>query len=214
MASVPFTCCPVAATPRLTLVVPPPSVVPVTLFSIGVAVDSSVVAAVLGSRGFAVGSAAARVCHQHLHPGFGMVAPNLFDDAKWRSWLTGCFCSTGSLTTLVSVLGRDGLRRPRFAHVDGAILEGARWRKERHYPELLANKVARASLSLLRKWEADGLKCGFWCLAKAKVRHEPKVMRVSAQYPWVRRWRCMPPKLSPCHCWNVELVSNHIRCGW
>ena len=55
----------------------------------------------------------------------------------------------------------------------------------------LANKVARASLSSLREWEADGLKnrCGFWC--SFKVCHEPKVMLVSAQCAWMRRWRCM-----------------------
>ena len=27
--------------------------------------------------------------------------------------------------------------------------------------------------------------------AAPKVRHEPKVMRVSAQCAWIKRWRCM-----------------------
>ena len=45
-------------------------------------------------------------------------------------------------TTLVSALGRDGLPCPRCAHVDGATFAITL--------SSLANKVARASLSLLR----------------------------------------------------------------
>ena len=71
--------------------------------------------------------------------------------ARGLKWLpTGCVCSEACSwlavdTTLVSPLHCDGTARPHAAHVDGAVLEVARRKKEATYPELGAPR-ARARL--------------------------------------------------------------------
>ena len=50
-----------------------------------------------------------------------------FGSSEERSWL---------LTTLVSLLSRNGTARPRCAIVSGVALDWARTLKERRYPEL------------------------------------------------------------------------------
>ena len=127
-----------------------------------------------------------------------IVAPNLLDDRRVEVLADGLPLFHGQQlaidTTLVSALGRDGLPRPRCAHIDGAILEAARRRKERHYPEL-SGQQGRTRLVVLvaevgGRWSQESVRF-LVQLAKAKVRHEPKVMRISDQCAWIRRWRCM-----------------------
>ena len=146
-----------------------------------------------------------------------IVSPNLLDDRRVEVLADGLPLFHGQQlaidTTLVSALGRDGLPRPRCAHVDGAILEAARRRKERHHLEL-SGQQGRTRLVVLAaevggRWSQESVRF-LVQLAKAKVRHEPKVMRVSVSALGSGGggvcWLAQPPKLSPCHCWNVELV--------
>ena len=219
MASVPFTCCPVARHTtcdpqvlrllllrRLWLPLPSSS----RVCRCGRPLDSSghhraaFVAGVLGSRGFAVESAAARVCREAggrvstniRIQDMDIVAPNLLDERRVEVLADGLPLFHGQQlaidTTLVSALGRDGLPRPLVAcaHVDGAILEAARQRKERHYPELGRTRLVVLAAEVGGRWSEESVRF-LVQLAKAKVRHEPKVMRVSAQCAWMRRWRCM-----------------------
>ena len=125
------------------------------------------------------------------------MAPNLLDERRVEVLADGLPLFHGQKlaidTTLVSALGRDGLPR-LVAHVDGAILQAARWRKERHYPEL-SGQQGRTRLVVVAaevggRWSPESVRF-LVHFAKAKVRHEPKVMRVSAQCAWMRRWRCM-----------------------
>ena len=134
--------------------------------------------------------------HQHPHPGHGHRGPKLAN-AEWRSWLTGCFCSMGSSwrSTQHWCLRWGAMEfHALVAHVDGAILQAARRRKERHYPEL-SGQQGRTRLVVVAaemggRWSPESVRF-LVHFAKAKVRHEPKVMRVSAQCAWMRRWRCM-----------------------
>ena len=162
------------------------------LFSSGHHRAACAVAGVLGSRGFAVESAAARVCREAggrvstniRIQDMDIMAPNLLDDRRVEVLADGLPLFHGQQlaidTTLVSALGRDGLPRPRCAHVDGAILEAARWRKERHHLEL-SGQQGRTRLVVLAaevggRWSQESVRF-LVQLAKAKVRHEPKVMR-------------------------------------
>ena len=114
MASVPFTCCPVARHTTFD-----PQVLRLLLFRrlpamfAGVAVHSIPVATTAqhvlwrgfsGVGGFAIESAALECAekrvggvHQHPHPGTWTSWPQTcLMIVEWRSWLTGCLCSTGS----------------------------------------------------------------------------------------------------------------------
>ena len=162
MASAPFTCCQFAwhttfdpevlrllLLRRLWLLLPSSSCAGVAVHSIPVATTAQHVLwrRFLGSRGFAVKSAASRACREAggrvsssiRIQDMGIVAPNLLDERR------------------VEVL------------VDGLPLVSAE----------VGGRRSEKSVQFLVQ------------LAKAKVRHEPKVMRVIAQCAWMRRWRCM-----------------------
>ena len=164
LASAPFTCCPTARHStfdaqvfrtlllrRLWLPLPSSS----RVCRCGRPLDSSghhraacAVAGVLGSRGFAVESAAARVCREGggrvttniRIQDMDIVAPNRLDERRIKILVDGLPLFHGAQiavdTTLVSVLRRDGVPRPRCPDVDGAALEVARRTKERRYAEL------------------------------------------------------------------------------
>ena len=128
------------------------------------------VAGVLGRRGFAVESAAARVCCEAggrvttnvRIQDMDIVAPNRVDERRVEVLADGLLFHGAQLgvdTTLVSVLDRNGLPRPRCAHVDGVIMEEAKRRKERRYPEL-SGRHGRARLVVLAaevcgRWSPD-----------------------------------------------------------
>ena len=164
------------------------------------------VAGVLGRRGFAVESAAARVCREAggrvttnvRIQDMDIVAPNRLDERRVEVLADGLPLFHGAQlavdTTLVSVLGRNGEPRPRCADVDGVILEEATRRKERRYPEL-SGRHGRTHLVVLAaevcgRWSPDTVRF-LAQLAKAKARHEPRVLRESARQAWLRRWRCL-----------------------
>ena len=85
-------------------------------------------------------------------------------------------------TTLVSVLGRNGEPRPRCAGIDGVILEEAKSRKERPYPELSGRhggtRLVVLAAEVCGRWSPDTVHF-LAQLAKAKARHEPRVLRES-----------------------------------
>ena len=157
LASVPFTCCPIARHTtfdahifrtlllrRLWLPLPSSSRVcrcGRPLDSCGHHRAACAVVGVLGSRGFALESAAARVCREaggrvttnSRIQDMDIVAPNQLDERRIEVLADGLLLFHGAQvavdTTLVCALRRDGTPRPRCADVDGAALEAARRRK-------------------------------------------------------------------------------------
>ena len=115
---------------------------------------------VLGRRGFALESAAARVCREAGGRVSVNVAvrdldigvPNEADARRLEVVVDGLPLFHGAQlgvdTTLVSVLRRDGTPHPRCANEDGAALAAARRRKAARYPEL-AGQHGRARLVVL-----------------------------------------------------------------
>ena len=162
-------------------------------------------AGVLGRRGFAVESAAARVCRE----GGARVTTNVLvrdmdvaahpgDARRLEVVADGLPMFRGVQfaidTTLVSALRCDGSALPRSANVDGAALQAARRRKERAYPELVGPR-GRARLVVLA-----GEVGGRWSeetrdflnqLARGKVRHEPAILRRRVQLAWRMRWQAI-----------------------
>ena len=111
-------------------------------------------AVVLGRRGFALESAAARICRE----AGGRVATNVYvrdldlpvpanDGRRLEVVVDGLPLYGGAQlavdTTLVSALHCDGSARRGAAERDGVALDEARRRKERTYPELVQPKSAR-----------------------------------------------------------------------
>ena len=124
--------------------------------------------------------------------------PNNIDERRVEILVDGLQLFHGAQlavdTTLVSVLRRNGVPRPRCADVDGAALEAARRVKERRYPEL-SGRHGRTRLVVLGaevggRWSEETVHF-LRHAARAKVRHEPAVLRTSAQHAWLRRWKSM-----------------------
>ena len=153
--------------------------------------------------GFAVESAAARVCPeagarvsvivrvQDMH----LARPDALDNRCLEIVADGLLLYQGAQlvvgTTLVSVLKRDGVPRQRSATNDGAALIAARRRKERVYLEF-TGKLGRTRHMVL-----GGGVGGRWSeqcheshnpLAKAKERREPGHLRARARQVWRHRW--------------------------
>ena len=160
-------------------------------------------AGVLGRRGFALQSAAARVCREaganvSLNvrvQDMDLARPDALDNRRLEIVADGLPLFLGAQlavdTTLVSVLRRDGSPRPRCANEDGAALAAARRRKEQTYPEL-TGRNGRTRLVVLAcevggRWseEAQGF---VRSLARAKARGEPPHLRVRARQAWRLRW--------------------------
>ena len=162
-------------------------------------------AGVLGSRGFSLESAAARVCREA-----GVrVSTNLFvrdldlpianHDARRLEVVADGLPLFGGAqlaidTTLVSSVQADGRPRPQCARVDGAALSEARRRKQRTYPELSGTQ-GRARLVVLAaevggRW-SDEARAFVSQLAKAKARAVPRVLAGRARQAWQHRWSSM-----------------------
>ena len=153
-------------------------------------------AGVLGRRGFALESAAARICRE----AGGRVTTNVFVrdldvavpnalDGRRLEVADGLPLFGGAQlavdTTLVWPLHADGSRHA--ADSDGAVLATARRRKERTYSELVGPE-SRARLVVLAletggRWSDEAM-AFVRLLARAKVRSEPRILKK-------RRWLTM-----------------------
>ena len=162
-------------------------------------------AGVLGRRGFAVESVAARICREAR----GRVATNVLvrdldipvpvnDGRRLEVVVDGLPLFGGAQlavdTTLVSSLHCDGSPHRGAADVDGAVLVAARRRKERTYPELV-RPGRRARLVVLAgdvagRWSEEAVSF-IRHLAKARARSEPTILRKRAEQAWRMRWCCL-----------------------
>ncbi len=160
-------------------------------------------AGVLARRGYPLESAAARICREAR----GRVRRDVFvrdlnlshvvptDGRRIEVIVDGLPLFHGAQlavdTTLVAALKRNGQPRPRAADVDGAACQAARRRKTRTYPELSGeNDRARLVVIALEvggRWSSEA-----WafvrCLARARAREEPDLLRRKAQASWHRRF--------------------------
>ena len=160
-------------------------------------------ARVLGRRGFALESAAARVFRE----AGGRVTTNVLvqdmdllpfrqvDNRRLEVVVNGLplfrRAQLAIDTTMVSPVGSDGTPRRQCATTSGAALDQARRRKERTYPELV-QPPGRARLVVLGcevggRW-SDESRQFLAGLAAAKARSEPKIMKKSTMLCWFRRW--------------------------
>ena len=157
---------------------------------------------VLGRRGFALESAAARVCREaggrvrtnvlvrelDLHPG-----QNRLDARRLEVVVDGLELFNGAQdTTLVSALRADGTVSRKGATVGGEALRRARARKERTYPEL-AGEGGRARLVVLAaevggRWSNEASQF-VRSLAWAKAQSAPESTQTQVAHAWNRRWR-------------------------
>ena len=161
---------------------------------------------VLGRRGFALESAAARVCREaggrvmtnmlvrdmDLAPG----ANHMADGRRLEVVVDGLSLFHGAQlaidTTLVSAVRADGTPRPRAARKGGAALDDARARKEVTYPELVG-EGSRAKLVVLAaevggRWSAEAAQF-IRALAASKATSAPEFMQASVAHAWCHRWR-------------------------
>ena len=160
-------------------------------------------AGVLGRRGYAVESAAGRICRE----AGGRVTQNIMvrdldlehlqgpGGRRLDVVVDGLPLFGGAQlaidTTLVSALRSDGSARGRAADFDGVALEAARRRKARTYPELVGPH-RRARLVVLAvevggRW-SDETRSFLSQLARAKARGETSLMRRRAEQAWRLRW--------------------------
>ena len=169
-------------------------------------------AGVLARRGFALESAAARVCREAgarvttnvMVRDLDLGVMNVHDARRveviadgfppWRSTTGG-----GHHNRPGSALRRDAPARG----VGWVRLLAARRRKERTYPELVAPTGAVVWSSLPMRW-ADAGPQRHWFLrlfAREKDRSEPPLMRMRAQQAWKIRW------LSILACASARVVT-------
>ena len=214
LAAVPFTCCPTSSLTRfdahvfrvllLRLWRPLPLSSSVCrcgrpLDAFGHHRSACAVSGVLGRRGFALESAAARVCREaggrvslNVRVGDLDLPPRAVDQRRLEVVVDGLPLFHGAQfaidTTMVSPV-RGGRLGPQCARVDGAALACARRRKEATYPELLgANGRARLvvlSCEVGGRW-SDECQSFLRQLSKARVR-EPPGVRASARHA-LQRW--------------------------
>ena len=126
---------------------------------------------VLSKRGWALENVVARISRE----AGGRVTTNVFMRAVVLSW---------PLTPHWYALHRDGTPVGRAAQQDGVVLQSARRRKERTYPELLGRR-ARSKLVVLAvevggRWSEETTMF-LSLLARAKVRCENPVLRKRIQ---------------------------------
>ena len=157
----------------------------------------------LGRRGFALESAAARVCRE----AGGRVVTNMFvrdmdlgvpvagDNRRLEVVVDGLPLHGGVQlavdTTLVSSVRGNKEPRQGAATTDGVALTQARRRKEKTHREL-TGPGARARLVVLAlevggRWSAEA-KSFVGQLAKARARSEPRVLQRRMEQAWRLRW--------------------------
>ena len=94
-------------------------------------------------------------------------------------------CQLAVDTTLVCAMHCDGTPKHGAPNIDGVVLEAARRRKERRYPELVGPR-SRARLVVLAvevggRWSAAEV-------AKAKALQETPLLQKRAEQAWRLRW--------------------------
>ena len=160
-------------------------------------------AGVLGRQGFALESVLARICRK----AGGRVTTNIMvcdldlehlqglDGKRLEVVVDGLPLFGGVQlavdTTMVSALRGDGTARRLAADVDGVVLEAARKRKARTYPELVGVH-RRAQLVVIAvevggRWSTK-TRSFLSQLAKAKARGETHLMRQRTEQAWRLRW--------------------------
>ena len=160
-------------------------------------------AGVLGRRGYALESAGAQVCRE----AGGRVSTNVMvrdldvaeprvDGRRLEIVVDGLPLFSGAQlavdTTMVSPLHRDGTARRGAALSGEKVLEEARRRKERTYPEL-SGAGGRARLAALAatvggRWSQETAQFlrGF---ALFKSEGTPELLRERVKLAWLRRWQ-------------------------
>ena len=163
-------------------------------------------AGVLGRRGYAVESAAARVCREAgarvttnvMLRDLDLFLPQGPDGRRLEVVADGLPMFDGAQlavdTTLASPLHCDGSARPGAPSTNGVALSAARRRKERAYPEPVGPH-RRARLVVLAgevggRWSEE-TRSFISQLAKAKSRAEPFVLRRRVEQAWRLRWGAM-----------------------
>ena len=160
-------------------------------------------AGVLGRRGYALESAAARVCREAsarvstnvLVRDLDLLPLQRADARRLEVVADGLPLFHGAQIavdkTLVSPLRRNGTPHSRCAREDGAALRQARRRKEQVYPEL-SGAHGRARLVVLAsevggRWSSE-TQTFLRQLARAKSREEAPTLQTSANLAWIWRW--------------------------
>ena len=151
-------------------------------------------AGVLGRRGFALESETARVCRE---PGgrvttnimvrdLDLAEPRAADGRRLEVVVDGLplfgGCQLAVDTTVVCALHCDGSPHRGADNLDGVVLERARRRKERTYPELVGQ---RRRARLVVRLETTSFLSQ---LAKARSRQETALMRRRVEQAWRMRW--------------------------
>ena len=160
-------------------------------------------AGVLGRRGYAVESAATRVCREAgarvttnvMIRDMDLPVPEARGGRRIEIVADGLPLFGGAPlavdVTLVSPLHCDGSPVAGADVSDGAVLVAARRRKERTYPELVGPR-ARARLVVLAgevggRWSQE-VNTFVRLLARAKARSEPSILRRRVEQAWRLRW--------------------------
>ena len=157
----------------------------------------------LGRRGFALESIAARICREAggrvrtnvLVRDMDLAEPGLPDARRLEVVVDGLPLRGGAQlavdTTLVCALHADGNPRRNAALEDGVALKAAKRKKVRTYPELVGPN-SRAQLVVLAaevggRWSNE-TRAFLSQLAKARAREEVPLMRRRAEQAWRLRW--------------------------
>ena len=151
----------------------------------------------LGRRGFALESAAARVCRE----AGGRVVTNMFvrdmdlgvpvagDNRRLEVVIDGLPLHGAVDTTLVSSVRGSGEPRQGAATTDGVALTQARRRKEKTYRELTGQgpgaRLVVLALEVGGRWSAEAKS---FVGAKARARSGPRVLRRRMEQAWRLRW--------------------------
>ena len=176
--------------PGVPCLAPSPSVAPSSFLrvpALSTTEQRARIGGVLGRRGLALESAAARVCREAggrvsvnvAVRALDIGVPDRADDAGWRSSQTGCRCSTGprlqsTRLSFLSCAGMERLIHPRCVNEDGAALAQARRHKELRHPELAG-----------QHGQAEECRQFLCQLASG---NEPKVLHSRARQAWLHRW--------------------------
>ena len=171
----------------------------------------------LGRRGFALENAAVRVCREAgvrvttnvLVRDLDLPLPVAADNRRLEVVADGLPIFLALDTTLVCALHCDGSPHTGAADTDGVVLQRARRRKERRYPELVG-RGSRARLVVLAievggRWSPE-LQTFVARLAKSKAREQPFLLQKRFEQAWQMRWGAF----LACAAWEVEADHRHM----
>ena len=157
----------------------------------------------LGRRGFALESAAARVCREAggrvttnvMVRDLDLPVPDATDSRRLEVVVDGLPLFGGSQlavdTTLVCALHGDGTPHAGAADTDGVVLSRARRRKERTYPELVGpgcrSRLVVLAVEVGGRWSPE-TRTFVAQLAKSKARQEPRLLQKRVEQAWRIWW--------------------------